>query len=198
MTRRPFVCLPVSGQPVETGTHRFADASATSTALRESAYLRRTRYIRDDGSAWFDFTLRGADLVAIKMIRPQHAPSWTTSPFRVWSMADCAARGVSASDNIRAWQIVADLPPTMSPGRWLDDAIKLVTHAFRQSDAIVEIALHAPIGQVPHAHILVTARHLVADRFGTFDPTRAGIISGQLKKSWLRWLRRYRSALIPG
>lgn len=187
MSRSPFVFLPVTGQPIMTGAHRFNDAAAVSTALRESAYLRRTRYIRRDGTPWFDFTLRAADLVAIDVIRPPSAPAWTSSPFRVWSMADCAAKGSNGCEHVRAWQIVADLPQTLSAGRWLDQAVEIVREVFDKSDAIVEIALHAPADHVPHVHMLVSSRHLTAERFGAIDPTRANMISGPLKKQWLRW-----------
>lgn len=190
--RPKFVYLPVAGQHVTTGAHRLADPAAISTALGKSAYLRRTRYIGPDHRTLFDFTLRGADLVAVKLITPLGAPGWTASPFLIWSGADAAATKSSEPNAVRAWQIVADLPLGLSPGKWLDGVAKLLATAFKNTDAIVEFALHAPGGRNPHAHVLVTARYLTMEGFGAFDPSREGSVSGSLKKTWLRWLRRYR------
>lgn len=140
----------------------------------------------------FDFTLRQADVVATMLIAPPDAPGWSTKPFLVWSMADAAAEALHQPDAVRAWQIVADLPPAQSPGKWLDGAAEMLSTAFEDTDAIVEFALHAPVGRNPHAHVLVSSMHIAKDGFGDLDPARRGIVAGPLKKQWLRWLRRYR------
>ncbi|TRW17732.1 MobA/MobL family protein [Glacieibacterium frigidum] len=193
MSRRPFVFLAVAGQAVPTSGHRLSDPAAISTALRESAYLRRTRYIAKDNRLLFDFTLRSADLVAIKVIAPVNAPTWTLSPYLVWTLADGIAAGRAAPENICAWQIVADLPATLSAGKWLDGAVDIIRSAFKTSDAIIELAIHAPPGRTAHAHLLVTARRLSKDGFGAIDAARLDLIAGPLKNKWLRWLRRYRA-----
>ena len=188
MTRPEFALWPVADQPVATGQHRFSDPSRTRTALRESAYLRRTRYIDSEGRSLADFTVRAADLEAIRQFVPPAAPAWVRSPFLVWSRADEAAeRGQPGS--VRAWQVVADLPPHLTPGESLDGAAALVEASLAGSGTVAEMAIHVGSSGHRHAHLLVASRQLCEMRFGALAADRRSLIDGSLRSAWCRWLR---------
>ena len=187
MTRPEFQFWPVGGQPVATGCHRFNDPSRTSTALRESAYQRRTRYINDDGQPLADFTARSSDLEAVRRFVPANAPEWTRSPFLTWRRADDAAeRGRLGS--IRAWQVVADLPFGLTPGEGLDGASSVVESCFVGAGVVADMAIHVAGGQ-RHAHLLIASRHLRNTRFGALATDRHSMINGVLRNAWCKWLQ---------
>ena len=187
MMRPEFHYWPVAGQRVTTGVHRFSDPARTSTALRESAYLRRTRYIDCEGRPLADFTTRAADLEAVRQFAPPNAPTWVRSPFLTWTRADEAAERCQPG-SIRAWQVVADLPAGVTPGEALDGASGVVEACFTGSGVVAELAIHLVGDGQRHAHILIAARHLRDTRFGALDAARRGLIDGVLRKAWCQWL----------
>ena len=185
--RPEFQFWPVAGQPVVTGCHRFSDPSTISTALRESAYQRRTRYICGDGRALADFTPRGADLEAVRRFVPANAPEWLRSPFLTWRRADQAAERCRPG-SVRAWQVVADLPSGLTPGEGLDGASTVVESSFRGHEVVADMAIHVAGGQ-RHAHLLIASRHLRDARFGSLAADRRGLIDGKLRRAWHQWLK---------
>lgn len=188
MARPEFQCWPVAGQSVVTGCHRFSDPKRTRTALRESAYLRRTRYIDENGNALADFTTRGADLEAIRSFVPADAPQWVHSPYLTWRRADEAAERCCPS-TVRAWQVVADLPAGLTSGQGLDGATLAVERSFAGHGVVAEMAIHATAHGHRHAHLLIASRHLTNCHFGTLVSDRYDLINGVLRSEWARWLK---------
>lgn len=187
MTRPEFQVWPVAGQPVATGCHRFAGPSSTSTALRESAYQRRTRYTDDEGQSLADFTLRSSDLEAVRRFVPTDAPAWIQSPFLTWRRADEAAERCSLG-SVRAWQVVADLPLGLTPGEGLDGASSIVEACFGGTGIVADMAIHVVGTGQRHAHLLIAARHLCKTHFGAVAGDRHHLINDVLRRAWGQWL----------
>lgn len=184
--RPEFQVWPVAGQAVVTGCHRFGDPSTISTAVRESAYQRRGRYINGAGQPLADFTTRGADLEAIRRFVPANAPQWVRSPFLTWRRADEAAERCRPG-SVRAWQVVADLPLGLTPGENLDGASSVVESCFAGTDVVADMAIHVT-GSRRHAHLLIASRHLRDSRFGPLAD-RHSLIDEALRKSWHQWMK---------
>ncbi len=182
--RAPFVCQAVS----TAAWRRPSRVDPTRTALREAAYILRTRFEWGDGEV-VDFTKRRADLFMSGAILPSSTEEWAESPFLRWKAADDAAESTCRADEIRAWHVVADLPNGYSKGEWFDRAEKMVRSVLPDS-AIAEMAGHMPFdGTPPHLHLLVAPRH-ANDRHGygrvAFCIYRR--LNEQLRASWLDWL----------
>ena len=182
--RAPFVCQAVS----TAAWRRPSRVDPTRTALREAAYILRTRFEWGDGEV-VDFTKRRGDLFMSGAILPTATGEWAESPFVRWKAADDAAEKTGRPDEIRAWHVVADLPPGLSKGEWFDRAEQMV-RAVLPDTAIAEMAGHMPFdGTPPHLHLLVAPRY-ANDRHGygrvAFCIYRR--LNEQLRASWLDWL----------
>jgi hypothetical protein len=179
--RKPFVCLPVAGQSFWS----VGQPDARRTALREAAYIRRTKF--NKGALGHDFAYRGEDLFMLTAIVPNHAPTWVRRPFLRWKLADEAAERGKNPEEIRAWHICADLPLEESRGCWMDGAEMLVRNALPQG-CVAEICGHAPEDEPPHVHILVAPRVPGSRHYGALLKGLEDLLTGHLKQRWLRWL----------
>lgn len=179
--RQPFVCLPVAGQSFWSA----GQPDARRTALREAAYIRRTKFAK--GTLGHDFACRSEDLFMLQAIVPAGAPAWVRRPFLRWKLADEAAERGRNPQETRAWHICADLPAGVSRGEWMDGAESLVRETLPAS-VVAEICGHAPEHDPPHVHILVAARHAESSRYGPVVLGLEEVLSKQLKDRWLCWL----------
>ena len=178
--RLPYVCLPVAGQSFWNSEH----PDSRRTALREAAYIRRTKFEND--SVRHDFACRSADLFMLCEILPRNAPGWARSPYLRWQMADEAVRDDDAA--IRAWHICADLPAGMSRGQWMDQTEALIRSVLPDA-AVAEICGHIPASEPPHIHALVAPRRPVSRRFGAALPNLPQLLQVSLRDRWLQWLQ---------
>lgn len=178
--RKPFRCFPVSGQsfwyPGQPDSRR--------TALREAAYIRRTKFER--GDLVHDFARRAEDLFMMAAILPDDAPEWVRRPFLRWHFADEAAEGETSVNAVRAWHVCADLPAGMTRGRWADEAEAIVREVL-PSAAVAEICGNTPTIHPPHIHILVAARAVGVRRYGQLIGGLEDILQNKLRKRWLEW-----------
>ncbi len=178
--RKPFRCFPVSGQS-------FWDPNqpdSRRTALREAAYIRRTRFER--GDLVHDFACRAEDLFMLAAILPDHAPEWVRRPFLRWHFADEAAQGGTATSAVRAWHVCADLPAGMTRGRWADEAEAIVRDVL-PAGAVAEICGHVPSDHPPHIHILVAAAVPGTRRYGRLHEGLGDVLQNELRARWLAW-----------
>lgn len=179
--REPFRCLPVAGEsfwaPGQPDSRR--------TALREAAYIRRTKFEQRD--LVHDFACRAEDLFMLTAIVPVAAPEWTRRPFLRWKLADEAAERADNGHQIRAWHVCADLPPHMSRGQWMDEAEAIVRDVLPET-AVAEMVGHLPVDKPPHIHILVAARSPAARCYGHPLPTLEEVLQHELKARWLDWI----------
>lgn len=170
---RPFRVRPILADQLE------------RTALRESAYQRRTRY--RVGDLIHDFTVRQGDLVAARLLVPPSAPEWALVPWKCWSRSDEVVAWIKAASAVRAWYAVANLPDA-TPGHWLDTVETFVRETLVAQGAVVEVVLHEPLDKPPHAHLLIAARELGRSTFGQYRPEWHDAIVDELQPRWLRWL----------
>ncbi len=178
--REPFRCLPIAGESFWEPGQR----DSRRTAVREAAYIRRTKF--KQGDAIHDFAWRGEDLFMISPILPDDAPSWTHRPYLRWRLADQVVERGTAKDAIRAWHICADLPVGLSRGRWGDEAEAIVREVL-PSHAVAEICGHVPIDHPPHMHILVAARAPGARGYGRPLAGLGDLLQDELRERWLAW-----------
>jgi hypothetical protein len=178
--RKPFRCVPVSGQSF----WDLGQPDSRRTALREAAYIRRTKFER--GDLVHDFACRAEDLFMLAAILPNHAPEWVRRPFLRWHFADEAAEGRTSVNAVRAWHVCADLPARMTRGRWADEAEAIVRDVL-PGDAVAEICGHVPNDHPPHIHILVAARAPGARRYGRLHGGLGDVLQNQLRERWLTW-----------
>jgi hypothetical protein len=180
--RLPFVCQPVCGQVVLDGRrieHR-------RTALREAAYIRRTRFAKDDGPT-HDFAWRGSDLFMLTPIIPPAAGQWAHRPYLRWQMADETAEASGDADSVRAWHICGDLRQDLTRGQWVDQVVAM-TRAALPGRIAAEIAIHVPPDKPAHAHILVAPFRAGRRRYGRACPDLHRRLEEDLGHAWLAWL----------
>lgn len=181
--RLPYVCLPVRRQS-------FWDPNQPDnlrTALREAAYIRRTKFEKND--VLHDFSSRSEDLFMMTPIIPAGAPDWVSRPFLRWQLADEAVQRPGTSESVRAWHVCADLPVGLSRGTVVDQAEQIVRSAL-PTNAVAEICGHMPDDNVPHVHILVAARAPAARHYGAEIENLEARLTVELQRSWLSWLGR--------
>ena len=177
--REPFRCLPVAGQSF----WRPGQPDGRRTALREAAYIRRTKFER--GEMVHDFACRAEDLFMLSAILPEKAAEWTRRPFLRWHFADEAVEG-SKIDAVRAWHVCADLPLGMSRGQWADEAENIVRDVL-PAGAVAEICGHLPTDHPPHIHLLVAARAPGPRRYGRLHHGLGDLLQTALRERWLAW-----------
>lgn len=179
---KPFVCWPVS---LQIPGRKLIDP--TRTALTTAAYIARTRFEGGDPEI-VDFTLRGADLVARTRIQCENAPDWVRKPYLRWVRADEASDRTGNPKDIRAWHVVADLPPWASEGKWLDGARELVSLALTPT-AVADIAIHNPDDGIPHAHVVVASRIPGEHSYLGVDYDIYSALTVSLRAVWDEWLK---------
>ena len=131
--RSPFTC-----QPVATHFRGGRPGDMRRTALREAAYIRRSRFVKGE-VVLHDFSSRAEDLFMLASIVPRDAGDWAHRPYLRWQLADEAAETEANSSAIRAWHICGDLKEGLTPGQWMDQTHDLVRSALPAS-AVAEIA----------------------------------------------------------
>lgn len=182
---KPFVCWPVSlqvpGRPITLDPSR--------TALAAAAYIRRDRYEMDDPD-FVDFTKRGNDLVARIPILRANAPEWMKSSYLRWKLADEASNRTGKPEDIRAWHIVADLPPEMSAGQWIDGATEVVSKALA-GVSVADLAIHNPEDGAPHAHLIVASRLPGEHGYGAVDYDLHFSLNVVLRRRWADWIEEW-------
>lgn len=178
--RSPFTC-----QAVATNSRAGRAGDPRKTALREAAYIRRTRFTKS-GAVLHDFSSRAEDLLMLVPIVPASAPDWVYRPFLRWQLADEAVEE-AAVDTVRAWHVCGDLKSGLSPGRWMDDVTSLVRAAL-PTEAVAEIAAHVPTNKPPHAHILVAPRGFGPTSYGPVDYGLYDRLDHVLRTAWMAWL----------
>jgi hypothetical protein len=178
--RKPFVCLPVAGQSF----WQPGEPDSRRTALREAAYIRRTKFVK--GELVHDFACRAEDLFMLAPIIPAEAPAWVHRPFLRWHFADEAVEDASPKGAVRAWHVCGDLPLGVSRGQWADQAEQIVREVL-PSMAVAEICGHIPNDHPPHLHILVAARVPGARRYGRLISGLGDILQNNLRERWLEW-----------
>ena len=188
MAHPEFAVWPVCGQPVKTGLGLHHDPARTRTALQECAYLRRTRFTNRSGGYFADYTLRSADLEAIRQFVPATAPWWARSPFLRWSRADEAAEK-DQPGSVRAWLVVGMLPRCLSAGQSLDGATALVEEVLARTGALADMAIHLTPEGLRHAHLLVASRDVSGQKFGDLAPDRHALLNHTLRNAWCKWRR---------
>lgn len=182
--RKPFVCQPVSIQERD----RPNTLDPARTALAAAAYIRRTRFEKA-GMEPVDFAKRGEDLLAIIPITPPNAPEWVHSPFLRWKLADEASDCTRNPEDIRAWHVVGDLPPSASPGEWLDGCYSLVRQHL-PLNAVADVALHTPRdGKPAHMHLIVASRVPAYTRYGAVAYEIFRCLDRDLRAGWAAWCR---------
>jgi|GEM_PF-6968641 len=185
--RAPFVCLPVAGQSFWTA----GEPDERRTALREAAYIRRTKFRK--GKLVHDFACRAEDLFMLTPIVPQEAREWVKRPFLRWKLADEATKGCQGGAAVSAWHVVADLPLGMSRGQWTDEAEQLVRDVL-PCTAVAEICGHLPTKDPPHIHMLVATRQPGPWSYTAMIEGLERLLQYELKARWLDWLDRCASA----
>ena len=180
---KPFVCWPVSlqvpGRPITFDPSR--------TALAAAAYIGRDRFEGGDPEM-VDFTKRGADLVARIPILSPNAPAWARSPFLRWARADEASARTGNPEDIRAWHVVADLPPLATTGQWIDGVTEIVSLALTPT-AVADAVIHRPDGKLPHAHLLVASRIPGDHSFLAVDYDLHFSLNVALRLVWDEWVQ---------
>lgn len=159
------------------------------TALREATYMRRSRLYH--GGKDHAFTDRGRDLAFLNLILPEDPPPWLHHPHLRWGRADeVVGDGFQRTRSpTRAWHVVADLPPTLSRGHWMDEA-ELLCRLALPHGAVAEIAGHVPLDKPPHVHILIAHRYVTGRTYGEEIPGLQHAIESELQELWLDWLAR--------
>lgn len=180
--RLPFVCQPISIQHFNQPDR----IDETQTALREAAYIRRTRFIQKGAEA-LDFAKRGEDLFMLTPILPVDSPKWVCRPFLRWKRADDAAEATGRLDDIRAWHICGDLKKGLTRGQWSDQVEEMVRFAL-PSGIVAEIAGHIPRDKPPHVHILVASRYVGNDAYEQIAYDLHRRLNEDLRQSWADWL----------
>ncbi|WP_426693525.1 MobA/MobL family protein [Sphingomonas sediminicola] len=181
MERLPFRCLPVVTHPKQ-----GHPVNELRTALREAAYIRRTRFTKGDVTI-HDFSSRAEDLFMLTSIVPDEAPEWVHRPFLRWQLADEAIEASGDLHGVRAWHVCGDLRPGLSRGEWMDQVVDLVRSVL-PAGIVAEIAGHIPrAGRPPHVHILISSRYFGRRTYAGVSYPLYRRLNGCLRQAWVEW-----------
>lgn len=180
--RPVFTC-----QPVATQSHKRAAGDPLRTALREAAYIRRSRFVKGQ-VVLHDFSSRAEDLFMLTSIVPPEAGDWAHRPYLRWQLADEAAEAEDRRAAVRAWHLCGDLKEGLSTGQWMDQVHGLVRSHLPQ-DIVAEIAGHLPTAKPAHAHVLVAPRRLGPKGYQAIDYGLYDCLNVDLRAAWEEWLR---------
>jgi ATP-dependent exoDNAse (exonuclease V) alpha subunit len=105
---------------------------------------------------------RRSGVAATEILAPEHAPAWVYDREELWRQVEANERRADAQ---LAREIEIALPRELTAPQQLDLVREFCQTEFVSRGMVADVSIHAKPGN-PHAHILLTMRHLTPEGFG--------------------------------
>lgn len=134
--------------------------SRGESAVAKAAYRAGARLVDQRTGEVHDFT-RKAHVTHTEIITPDCAPDWVFDRERLWNQAEASE---NRSNSQVAREIRLTLPRELSRDQQIALVREWVKSEYVSRGMVADFAIHAPPasdgGEQPHAHIMLTMRHL--------------------------------------
>ncbi len=142
------------------------------SAVAAAAYRSGQRLYDDSQSKWFAFDK--PDVVHIEILAPGvDAPAWVYDREALWNAVEKAEKRHDAQ---LCREIELTLPRELTPEARVDLVREFVRDQFVSRGMVADFAVHNPDAadgrEQPHAHVLLTLRHLDPSTGTGFAPTK--------------------------
>ena len=151
------------------------------SATGASAYRSATHIVDERTGLSHNYTAK-SDVYKSMILAPKHAPDWVHNRSELWNKVELKEKRKDAQ---LSREIDVAIPKELS----LKDSEKLIT-SFVQSEfvdkgMVADVNLHDMNGENPHAHIMLTTRHISEEGFGlkNFDWNRRELLQSW-RKAW--------------
>ena len=144
----------------------YVSRRAGSSAVRHAAYRAGERIWDERASRMRDYTTK-LDVVHAEVLAPGGTPEWMRDRSRLWNGVEAAER---RKDSRLAQEVYVAIPREVRPEKRVDAIREFVQDTFVAKGMIADFAIHAPSAtdgrEDPHAHVMLTTRHVEGDGFG--------------------------------
>jgi ATP-dependent exoDNAse (exonuclease V) alpha subunit len=142
------------------------------SAVAAAAYRSGQRLYDDSQGKWFSFDK--PDVVHTEILAPgQNAPAWVYDREALWNAVEKAEKRQDAQ---LCREIELTLPRELTPEARIDLVREFVRDQFVSRGMVADFAVHNPDAadgrEQPHAHVLLTLRHLDPSTRTGFAPTK--------------------------
>lgn len=111
----------------------------------------------------FNYRARSQSVNHAELISPRHAPDFCKDRSLLWNTVELSEK---RKDARVAREVEIALPRELSLSQNIDLAREFVRSSFVDEGMVADLCIHDAHGDNPHAHILLTTRHLTPEGFG--------------------------------
>ena len=111
----------------------------------------------------FDYSKRKASVDFAQIYAPENAPEWAQDRARLWQAVEDSEKRKDAQ---LCREINIALPVELTPAERQALVVEFVQSEFVSKGMIADLAIHHQNEANPHAHIMLTTRHIGPDGFG--------------------------------
>lgn len=111
----------------------------------------------------FDYSKRKASVDFAQIYAPANAPEWAQDRAQLWQAVEDSEKRKDAQ---LCREINLALPVELTPEERQALAIEFVQKEFVSRGMVADLAIHHQNSQNPHAHIMLTTRHIDQNGFG--------------------------------
>lgn len=111
----------------------------------------------------FDYSKRKASVDFAQIYAPENAPEWAQDRARLWQAVEDSEKRKDAQ---LCREINLALPVELTPAERQALVVEFVQSEFVSKGMIADLAIHHQNEANPHAHIMLTTRHIGPDGFG--------------------------------
>ena len=132
------------------------------TATGSAAYRAGEKILDERINETWDYTKKkGIDHSEI--LAPDNAPAWATNRERLWNEVE---KSEKRKDSQLAREIQVALPIELTNEQKKNLVTEFTKDSFVKKGMIADICIHDISGENPHAHIMLTMRHVTPEGFG--------------------------------
>lgn len=138
---------------------RSGGRSATASAAYRSA--EKIKDQRQDMT--FNYRARSQSVDHAEIIAPSNTPDFCKNRSQLWNAVELSEK---RKDARVAREVEIALPRELSTSQNIELAREFVQSSFVDEGMVADLCIHDAKGDNPHAHIMLTTRHLTSEGFG--------------------------------
>jgi len=138
---------------------RSGGRSATASAAYRAA--EKIKDVRQDMS--FNYAARSQSVDHTEILAPSFAPDFCNHRSQLWNSVELSEKRKDAQV---AREVEVALPRELSLAQNIELARDFVRSSFVDKGMVADLCIHDAQGDNPHAHIMLTTRHLSSEGFG--------------------------------
>jgi len=138
---------------------RSGGRSATASAAYRAA--EKIKDVRQDMT--FNYAARSQSVDHTEVIAPSNAPDFCKGRTQLWNTVELSEKRKDAQV---AREVEIALPRELSLSQNVELAREFIRSSFVEEGMVADLCIHDAKGDNPHAHIMLTTRHLTPEGFG--------------------------------